>query len=100
MACLSVLRDGIYVICANPIFPTSELATTLAFEILESDAAALKLRLDKMEEYYIDSIGTFVGILQRLETRPSTHPGLALLRDKPSLSGVMAVHKIVSRAVQ
>lgn len=100
MASLSILKDGIYVVCANPIFPTSELGTTLAFEILESDAAWLKSRIDTPEEYYINSIGTFVGVLQSLELRPSVHPGLALLRDKATLSGVMAVHKIVSRVVQ
>jgi hypothetical protein len=98
MACLSVLKDKIYVVCANPIFPVSELGSTFAFEVFEQDAAALKLRLGKPDEYYIDSVGTFFGILESLEPRPSTHPGLALLRDKATLHGVMQVHRTISLA--
>ena len=99
MACLSVLKGGIYVVCANPIFPVSEMGSTLAFEVFESDAASLKLRLETPNEYYVDSTGTFFGILKSLEKRTSTHPELALLRDKSTLYGVMDVHRVISRAV-
>ena len=98
MACLSVQKDKVYVICANPIFPTSELGSTLTFEVLEKDASSLKSRLGEPDEYYIDSVGTFFGILQSLEPRPSTHPGLGMLRDKATLHGVMQVHRTISRA--
>ena len=57
-------------------------------------------RLEKLKDYYIDSIRTFVGVLRSLEARTSTHPGLALLRDNATLAGVMDVHRIVSRVVQ
>jgi hypothetical protein len=98
MACLSILKDKVYVVCANPIFPTSDLGNTLAFEVLENDASSLKSLLGEADEYYIDSVGTFFGVLQSLEPRQSTHPGLAMLRDKTTLHGVMQVHKTISLA--
>jgi hypothetical protein len=98
MACLSVLRDKVYVVCANPIFPTSDLGNSFTFEVLEKGASGLKSRVGEADEYYIDSIGTFFGILQSLEPRPSTHPGLAMLRDKATLHGLMRVHRTISRA--
>ena len=98
MACLSVLQDKIYAVCANPVFPISDLGSTFAFEVFEEDAVSLKLRLGKPDEYYIDSVGTFFGVLQSLEPRPSTHPGLSMLRDKPTLHGVMQVHRTISLA--
>ena len=98
MACLSVFKDGRYVVCTNRLFPTSDLGSTWTFEILEKDAASLKSRLGKVEEFHVDSAGTFSGVLRQLEVRPSTHPGLARLRDRATMYGVITVHKIVSRA--
>jgi hypothetical protein len=99
MACLSVRVDGVYVICANPIFLVSDLGSTLAFEVFEDDSASLKLRLEKPDEYFVDSTGTFFGVLKSLEKRTSTHVGLALLRDKTTLYVVMEVHRVISQAV-
>jgi hypothetical protein len=99
MACLSVSKDGVYVVCASPIFPVSEIGNTLAFEVFESGATSLKLRVGKPDEYFIDSVGTFFGVLKSLEKCVSTHPGLALLRHKNTLYGVMEVHKIISTAL-
>jgi hypothetical protein len=53
MACLSVLKEKVYVVCANPIFPTPDLGNTLAFEVLEKDASSLKSRLGEADECYV-----------------------------------------------
>jgi hypothetical protein len=98
MSCLSLLKDGIYVVCANPIFPTSDIGKTFTFEILETDASSLKDRLGEAQGYYINSIGTFFGVLESLDPRPSTHRGLAMLRDQATLHGVMQVHRTISLA--
>ena len=40
MACLSVQHDdgGIFIVCANPIYPLSEEDGILTFEVLEDDS--------------------------------------------------------------
>lgn len=92
MAALSVLKDGIFVVCANPIFPISDVDGTLTFEVFEADAASLKRSLGKLDEYCLDD-KHFSGKLVSLEMCRSTHPGLALLRNKPTMRAVMTIHK-------
>jgi hypothetical protein len=98
MTSLSVLEGGIYVVCANPIFPITDLGNIWVFEVLESDATDLKQRLGRMDEYCTGQDGTFTGVLEQIEMCSSTHPGLRLLREKPTLRGVMTIHKSVSQA--
>lgn len=100
MAALSIRVDGHFVICATPIFLTSEpSADLLTFEVFESDAARLKSVLGKAETYYLDD-AVFFAELITLERCQSTHPGLALLRHKPTMRGVLRVHKSASPTVQ
>jgi hypothetical protein len=55
MACLNTWREKIFVVCANPIFPTSEPdwrdGATLTFEILADEAGSLKHHLGKTEHF-------------------------------------------------
>jgi hypothetical protein len=94
MACLSISEGDIFVVCANPIFPISDLdwqeGATLTFEVLEGDASVLAKQLGKVREY---SLGQqpFRGQLESLERCESTHPGLARMCDTPTLRGVLTI---------
>jgi len=64
MSCLSILKDDVFVVCANPIFLTSEQeAGTLTFEVFEAEAGALKSRVGITEQYCVDSGEPFFGQL-------------------------------------
>jgi hypothetical protein len=93
MAALSVLHDGMFVGCANPIFPISESEGSLIFEVLENDAALLKRRLGKIDEYCLNAGKPFSGKLESLEICQSTHQGLAYLRHKATMRAVMTIRK-------
>jgi hypothetical protein len=94
MACLSVLVDGVFVVCSNPIFPISEVdGRKLIFEVFEDDAASLERRRGQIDEYCVDATEPFLGELVSLEMCQSTHPGLALLREKPTMRGETTIHK-------
>jgi hypothetical protein len=77
---------------AIPIYPTSALSlqagTEFTFEVRDVDAGSLRRRLGTLEHYMLDS-QTFWATLISLEPCRSTHIGLALLRDKPRLRGVL-----------
>ena len=102
MACLSIVREGLgATIVANPIFVTSAIeklqtGAKLIFEVFEQDAAALGQLLGETRIYVLTPPGNFWGKLDILEPCQSTHPGLALLRHKPTLRGVLAVFEEVS----
>ena len=107
MSALSILlEDGtldppsVLVSCANPIFlctePVFSAGVDFLFEVLEADARMLQSRLNKQEQYSLDSGPLFFGELKSLQPCDSTHPALGLLRYKPTLRGVMTVHKIVN----
>lgn len=92
MSSLSVFSANLFVTCANPIFPLSDPDTgTFTFEVLEADAVMLKARVGKWEQYLLGEKPPFFGELVKLEPCESTHLGLLLLRDKPTLRGVLAV---------
>ena len=97
MASLSVLGEGGIVMgCANPIFIISDEGRSkgakLVFEVFEADASGLRARLGKLDQYGIDPRHLmFSAKLTSLEPCESTHPGLALLRDKPTLRGVLTI---------
>jgi hypothetical protein len=95
MACLSILIEKMFVICAKPIFPISEPdwrdGATLTFEILADDASSLEHHLGRTEHFCLGSEAPFWGKLTSLEPCASTHPGLGLLRDKPTLRGALTI---------
>ena len=98
MSALSIqLENSIFSICANPIFPLTELVVTpeaeFAFEVFEDDSDSLRRQLGQIEHYALDG-STFWAKLSTLEPCASTHPGLALLRHKPTLRGVMIVERV------
>ncbi len=105
MSALSVLMEDsvmgpVLINCANPIFLCTEPVlldgADFAFEVFESDSVMLRNRLNKLEQYSLGSGPLFFGALTSLELCDSTSPALALLRDKPTLRGVMRVHKIIN----
>ena len=97
MACLSILRErGPTTVAANPIFPLDALNVRgegeFRFEVLDAAASQLKAIVGMHRCFYIDETsGVFWAQLRSLEPCVSTHPGLALLRDKPTLRGVLVV---------
>jgi hypothetical protein len=97
MAYLSVLaEDGIIIGCANPIFVISDggrkKGAELVFEVFDKDAAGLRARLGKFDNYGVNpNQPLFSAKLTSLEPCESTHPGLALLRDRPTLQGILTI---------
>jgi hypothetical protein len=96
MACLSIVGQGRpVVVVANPVFVTSPEdsrdSTDLTFEVLEEDAAALGSLIGKAQFYILNSANPFWGQLRTLEPCESIHPGLAHLRHKTTLRGVLTV---------
>lgn len=102
MACLSVVREGAgATIVASPILVTSPIeglrtGEKLIFEVLEQDAAGLRPLIGNAYIYALTPPSNFWGKLETLEPCESSHRGLALLRHKPTLRGVLAVFKEAS----
>ena len=64
----------------------------LVFEMFEVDAGCLRARLGEFRNYGLDrGQQLFSAKLTSLEPCESTHPGLALLRDRPTLRGVFTI---------
>ena len=98
MACLSVFDRDIFIVCANPIYPLSDLTSgILSFEVLEVDAVMLKRRLGKVEQYHIDSEPEFYGTVTSIEKCQSMHPALSLMRDRPTVRVMLSVHQTESQ---
>lgn len=98
MACLSWRRDGGkgFTVLANPIYPLSNLSDAaldhIEFEILEADAGGLAEEAGVTYVFYIDDqIGVFSGKLSPLVPVVSTHPSLAVLRDRQTLRGSLDI---------
>ena len=91
MSCLSVIEDKgkmIAIVVANPIFLTSPIeglpnGSKIVFEVLEIDADGLIV--GDTRYYSIDGRQPFWGTIKSIDHCVSTHPGLDLLRDKPTL---------------
>lgn len=94
MACLSISEGDIFVVCANPVFlfgnPDWQEGATLTFEMFESGAEPLRAQLGKVQEYSLGQL-PFRGQLDSLEPCESTHPGLARMRETPTLRGVLTI---------
>jgi hypothetical protein len=96
MACLSISRDGVFVICASPIFVTSRVDLTppgsaLKFEVFAADATSLKPLIGQIECFMLDPAAPFMAELTTLEPCESTHAGLRLMRDAPTVRGVLTI---------
>lgn len=87
-------ESGIVLGVANPIFPTSEFdllkGAKFTFEVFEVDAAWLKTLVGKTVTFAYEQ-RLFAAELTELELRTSTAPALLLLRNKPTMRGVLSV---------
>jgi hypothetical protein len=93
VAGLSILNGGVFIVCANPIFPIlGSDRDVLVFEVLQDDARFLKLHLGEIESYCLDDAQPFKGELISLEVRRSTHPRLAVFKEKRTMRGVLKIH--------
>jgi hypothetical protein len=104
MSDLQVLLDDdqigpVLVSCAHAIFlnvePVLRDGSEFSFEVLEKNAAKLKSRLNKQEQYSLDGGPHFWGELRFLRPCEGTDPANALIRFEPALRGSMKVHKMV-----
>lgn len=97
MACLSIIRErGPTTIAADPIFPLDALNVRgggeFSFEVFDVDDCELKAFIGEHRCFFIDDTsGTFWARLQSLEPCVSTHPALALMRDRPTLRAVLVI---------
>ncbi len=98
MACLSWRRDDAtgFTAAANPIYllsdPTAPMLGGIDFEVLESDAELLMAHVGMVQVFSIDDrAGAFTAKLSPLVPVTSTHPGLALLRGRPTLRGRLEI---------
>ena len=97
MACLSIVREhGPVTVAANPIFlldaVTSTPGSEVAFEVFDDAAGHLKILVGQHRCFYIDDeVGVFWARLESLNPCGSTHPGLALLKHKPTLRGLFVI---------
>jgi hypothetical protein len=89
MTSLSLIENGLPAfVVANPIFPLSTDQTSITFEVFEDDAVALHPLVGRAAFYVVD--GLYVSARLKSLTRcTSTHPALSLMRDKPTLRGVL-----------
>jgi hypothetical protein len=96
MTCLSIVEGNLPPpprVVANPVFVISPIqecrnGTELIFEVFEADAEALKRLVGAPQLYVFNSTSAW-GKLKSLDPCESTHPGLAYLRNKPTLRGVL-----------
>ena len=97
MSALSIFESDRQTIAVvtNPIFLTSDLrmmrGAEVTFEVFETDANRLENFVGTTQLYYLDG-RLFWAALKSLEPSQGTHPGLSLLRDKPTLRGVFLMH--------
>ena len=98
MACLSWKPEHTkgFVVAANPIFPISPLSApaggSIEFEVFEHDAELLIAHVGTSHLFYInDDTGAFAAMLSPFVRIISTHPGLALMRDRPTLRGRLEI---------
>ncbi len=97
MSALSIVKPDRKVVplVANPIFLPSPLRTEsggeVTFEVFEIDAGGLKDLVGTKQLYHLDN-ALFWAELRSLQPCQSTHPGLSLLRHKPTLRGVFLMH--------
>lgn len=102
MASLSIVRDdGPTTLLANPLFMLDPIVIVdgaeARFEVFDVDAGMLKSLVGKHQCFYMDSVGIFWAQIKSLELCTSTHPGLALLRNRPTLRGTFVMRASSTR---
>ncbi len=102
MSVLTILdEEGMPIGAANPIYLTSDLdmrrGAQITFEVLDADASSLTNLLGQKHVFGIDSQrGLFLARLTELEPYTSTAMALLLLRNRPTLRGVLTVEKPIN----
>ncbi len=96
MTRLSILREKGPTTVVADIFLLDSLDAVegreFRFEVLSENAEHLKTIVGEHQCFYIDhATGAFWARLRSLEPCVSTHPGLGLMRDKPTFLGVLAI---------
>jgi hypothetical protein len=103
MTTISIVRDGGQATNLASVFPVNELipdrAGEFVFEILERDGKGLERYFGQKHLLSLDGGQVFWGELMSLTPCASTVPGLALMRDRPTLRGVLLVHPDSAKAV-
>jgi hypothetical protein len=64
----------------------------MPFEVLAADSTSLQLRVDQELHYMLDS-RCCLGKVTSIEPCRSTHPGLAVLRDRPAMKATLQILK-------
>jgi hypothetical protein len=104
VGCLSVIENNRPPIKIAPsIFVISkpvsfENGSMLIFEVLETGAESLKSRVG-MTLHYVFERQAVWGRLESLEACDSSHPGLALMRDRATLRGVITFFGLEAAAI-
>lgn len=91
MATISRFIEGGPAVVLAQVFVTARLLDVLEFEILEVNAGSLRDYIGKRNYLTYDNDTPFWGELVTLEPCDSTAPGLRLLRDRPTLKGIIKV---------
>lgn len=92
MTALSRLLDsGPFVLLAH-VFVTDRTPDTLKFEMLEVNGAGLRNHIGLKHQLSCDGGAPFWGELISLELCESTSPGLAFMRDRPTLKGLVRIY--------
>ena len=97
MTRLSILHAGQPAIVVADIYlldplPDHNRGGEVRFEVLEADAENLKTLAGTFRLLYVSELeAPFRGQIRSLRSCVSTHPGLTMLRDRPTLCGVLAI---------
>lgn len=94
MSCLSILDGKAFVVCANPVFVigSTELRVDelLTFEVFEDDAGYLSKLVGTIREFALGD-DPFWAEVTSLTPCVSTHQGLSMLRNKPTLRALLTI---------
>ena len=100
MAAISIISEGrAATLLANPVYVTSHTQDRVEFEVLETDASALRQVVGTPQLLALDSTALW-GQLLSLEPCTSTAAGLAMLRDRPALRGTLRIYSGEPASIQ
>lgn len=100
MTAISKISEGQpATLLANPVYVTSHTRDQVEFEVLEADGAALRGFVGVLQLLALDG-AVLWGRLLSLEPCTSTAAGLAMLRDRQTLRGVLRVYSGEPASIQ
>ena len=100
MTAISVVSEGQPAkVLANPVHITSRRNDHIEFEVLEANAGGLRKVAGTTQLLAIEGVAIF-GTLESLESCASTAKGLAMLRTKATLKGVIRTYPESHSGVQ